>query len=125
MLPKRSGVLQLHCRKFGQIVETQNLMKRRRSTVGLNSIPVSILNNKFTVRRRCKVYGKKSRTQGSRPRTQKKSEAKAKDRLSSRPRTGMLKAKDTTRKCSQKKRSLLKNSQIFRKIQAFSEKKNE
>ena len=59
-----------------------------------------------------------SRTQGSRPRTQKKSEAKAKDSLSedrhsrgqgqecSRPRP---RTKDTKRKCSQKKKGLHKN----------------
>ena len=70
-----------------------------------------------------------SRTQGLRPRTQKKSEAKAKDSLSedrhsrgqgqecSRPRP---RTKDTKRKCSPKK----KKKKVFTKIfQAISTKK--
>ena len=66
----------------------------------------------------------KSRTQGSRPRTQKKSETKAKDSLSEdrhsrRPRTGMLEAKDTSASALQKKKK------VFTKIfQAISTKKN-
>ena len=69
-----------------------------------------------------------SRAQGSRPKAQKKSEAKIKNRpLKNRPRRGQKHeclGKDTTRKCSPKKnRSLLKKLQIFRKTQAFSKKR--
>ena len=69
-----------------------------------------------------------SRAQGSRPRTQKKSEAKIKNRpFENRPRRGQKHeclGKDTTRKCSPKKnRSLLKKLQIFRETQAFSKKR--
>ena len=64
-----------------------------------------------------------SRTQGSRPRTQKKSEAKAKDSLSedrhsrgqgqecSRPRS---RTKDTKRKCSPKKKKKRSSQKFFR-----------
>ena len=72
-----------------------------------------------------------SRTQGSRPRVQKKkSEAKIKDRsLENRPRRGQKHeclGKYTTRKCSPKKnKSLLKQLQIFRKTPAFSKKRKD
>ena len=65
------------------------------------------------------------RAQDSRPKAQKKSEAKIKNRpFENRPRRGQKHeclGKDTTRKCSPKKnRSLLKKLQIFRQTQAFS-----
>ena len=68
------------------------------------------------------------RAQDSRPKAQKKSEAKIKNRpFENRPRRGQKHeclGKDTTRKCSPKKnRSLLKKLQIFRETQAFSKKR--
>ena len=66
--------------------------------------------------------------EGTRPRAQKKSEAKIKNRsLENRPQRGQKHeclGKDTTRKCSPKKNtSLLKKLQIFRETQAFSKKR--
>ena len=68
------------------------------------------------------------RAQDSRPKAQKKSEAKIKNRpFENRPWRGQKHeclGKDTTRKCSPKKnRSLLKKLQIFRETQAFSKKR--
>ena len=70
---------------------------------------------------KCFLPEVESRTQGSKPRTQKK-KIRGRDQLTtfrgqilSRPRTGML--KDTTRKCSpRKKRSSRRKSQIFCEI---------
>ena len=66
--------------------------------------------------------------EGTRPRAQKKSEAKIKNRsLENRPQRGQKHeclGKDTTRKCSPKKNtSLLKKLQIFRETPAFSKKR--
>ena len=68
-----------------------------------------------------------SRTQGSRPRTQKKIRGQGqsfREQTLSRPRTGMLEAKDQghSRKCSPKKRSskkVFRRSPIHRRIQDF------
>ena len=68
-----------------------------------------------------------SRTQGSRPRAQKKSEAKLKDRPSEdRPSRGQKQeclGKDTKRKCSPKKTGLSsKNSKFSAKLKRFPKK---
>ena len=68
----------------------------------------------------------KSKTQGSRPRsrTQKIQDQgyTFQGQILSSPRTGLLEAKDTARKCFPKKGLRSKCSQVFRKLQAISKK---
>ena len=96
----------VYCYNFILISRTREsclMLWNYNAAAGGNSISVCLL--------KCFLLEVESRTQGSRPRTQKK--IRAQDQLPtfrgqtfSRPRTGMLKAKDTTRKYSPRKKKV-------------------